>query len=95
MVTHIGPDMTIVFENSFTNWSLQQYALADATRSYNRTKLAVVVHSVPDLSVIEIGVTLMQLLAVGQGIWLTGDSNYSSIDQHLPVFIESLAALLA
>jgi hypothetical protein len=87
--------MTVVFENSFTNWTVQQLALADATRLYDRKKLAIVVHSVPDLSIIEIGATLTQLLAVGHGIWLTGDNNYSTIDQHLPVFIESLAALLS
>jgi hypothetical protein len=83
----------VVFENSFSNWTAENLALTEATRSYNRTKLALVVHSVPELSVIELSSTLRELLAVGHSLWLTGDSNYTNLDEHFSVFVASLAAL--
>jgi hypothetical protein len=51
-------------------------------------------HSVPDLTIIETATTLRQLLVVGYSIWLTGTSNYTEFDGILPVFIDSLATLL-
>jgi hypothetical protein len=92
--TSTSTDLTVVFENSFSNWTAENLALAEATRAYNRTKLAIVVHSVPELSAIELSSTLKELLAVGHSLWLTGDSNYTNFDAHFPVFVASLAALL-
>lgn len=86
--------MTIIFENSFSNWSTENFKLAEATKQFNRDELALVVHSVPELSTIEIANTLSQLLAVGHSIWLTGTSNYTELDAHFPTFVDCLAALV-
>jgi hypothetical protein len=51
-------------------------------------------HSVPDLTIIETVNTLRQLLAVGHSVWLTGTSNYTEFDEVLPLFIDCLAVLL-
>ncbi|KAI4622599.1 uncharacterized protein J4E87_006166 [Alternaria ethzedia] len=90
-----GPDLTVVFENSFSNWTTESGELFKATGSYDREKLALLVHSTPDLSILETASTLLQLLAVGRGIWLTGSSNYTELDGVLPAFIEGLDALLS
>ncbi|KAH7086574.1 Spherulation-specific family 4 [Paraphoma chrysanthemicola] len=92
--TSLRPDMTIVFEDTFLNWSTKKSELAEATAHHNRGELAVVVHSVPELSTIEIANTLLQLLAVGHSIWFTWTSNYTQLDAHFPTFIDCLAALL-
>ena len=85
----------MVFENSLSSWTSQSSALAEATRAYDRTRLALVIHSVPDLSVDQMLITLQQLLAVGHSLWLTSDSNYTMLDDHFGVFIDCLAALLS
>ena len=90
-----GPDLTVVFENSFSNWTTESGELFKATGSYDREKLALLVHSTPDLTILETANTLLQLLAVGRGIWLTGSSNYTELDGVLPTFIEGLDALLS
>ncbi|KAI4706654.1 hypothetical protein J4E89_008721 [Alternaria sp. Ai002NY15] len=90
-----GPDLTVVFENSFSNWTTESGELFKATGYYDREKLALLVHSTPDLSILETASTLLQLLAVGRGIWLTGSSNYTELDGVLPAFIEGLDALLS
>jgi hypothetical protein len=87
--------LTVVFENSFSNWSSQGNVLADATKLYDHQKLAVILHSVPDLSIIDIETTLKQLLAVGHSVWLTGSSNYTNFDAHFPVLLDCLATLLS
>jgi hypothetical protein len=91
---HIAPDLTVVFENSFVNWSIQAPTLAEATKLYDPGRLALVLHSVPELSVIETVITLGQLLTVGHSVWLTGDSNYTKLDEHFSVFVDCLATLL-
>jgi hypothetical protein len=85
----------VVFENSLSSWTTQGSALAEATRAYDRTKLALVVHSVPDLSVDQMLITLQQLLTVGHSLWLTSDSNYTMLDDHFEIFINCLATLLS
>ncbi|KAJ4366249.1 hypothetical protein N0V83_007885 [Neocucurbitaria cava] len=90
----VHADLTVVFENSFTNWSTQGTELAEATQSYDRQKLALFLHSVPDLTTNETETTLRQLLAVGHSVWLTVTPDYTEFDAFLPVFIDSLAALL-
>ncbi|CAO2657841.1 Nn.00g071010.m01.CDS01 [Neocucurbitaria sp. VM-36] len=87
-------DLRVVFENSFINWTIQGPALAEATQTYDRTKLALFLHSVPDMSTNETEITLQQLLAVGHSIWLTGTQDYTDFDAVLPIFIDCLAALL-
>lgn len=87
--------MTVVFENSFSNWTAESGELFKATGSYDREKLALLVHSTPDLTILETASTLLQLLAVGRGIWLTGSSNYTELDGVLSAFIEGLDALLS
>jgi hypothetical protein len=86
--------LTIIFENSFTNWTAEWLELTKATLLYDRESLALMLHSVPDLTIIETATTLRQLLAVSYSIWLTGTSNYTEFDGVLPVFIGSLATLL-
>jgi hypothetical protein len=87
--------LTVVFEDSYANWKAQNSILANATKLYDRTKLAVVLHSAPELSIIDTEATLMELLSVGRNIWLTGDSNYTNLDTHFPVLISCLAAMLS
>jgi hypothetical protein len=85
----------VVFEDSYANWSAQSSQLADATKLYDRTRLAVVLHSVPDLSIIDTEATLMELLSVGRNVWLTGDNNYTKLDAHFPVLMSCLAIVLS
>jgi len=68
--------------------------LLEATVSYEREKLALLVHSVPDLTIVETTGTLLQLLAVGRSIWLTASSDYSELDGVMSALIKGLAALL-
>lgn len=91
---HIGADLTIIFENTFLNWSLQNLQLIEMTKLYDREKLAVLLHSVPDLDAASVELVLRQLLAVGHSIWLTGTNNYSMLDDHFPLFVDGLAGLL-
>lgn len=65
------------------------------TKLYDRDKLAILLHSVPDLDAASIGLVLRQLLAVGHSIWLTGTNNYTVLDGHFPLFVDSLAGLLS
>jgi hypothetical protein len=93
--TQLSPDLTVVFEDSYATWSAQSSKLADATKVYDRTKLAVVLHSVPDLSIVDTEATLLELLSVGRNVWLTGDSNYTKFDAHFPVLMSCLAMVLS
>jgi hypothetical protein len=86
--------LTIIFENSFANWTAEGLDLTEVTLSYDRESFALMLHSVPDMTIIETAITLRQLLAVGYSIWLTGTSNYTEFDGVLPVFNDSLATLL-
>ncbi|KAH9863825.1 hypothetical protein J1614_009757 [Plenodomus biglobosus] len=90
-----GPDLTIIFENSFSNWTDEGIALANAAKSYDPGKLALVVHSVPDLTTSETESILRQLLAVGQCVWMTGTTSYTELDAVLLSFIDSLTHLLS
>ena len=85
----------MIFENSFSNWTVENIELAEATKLYDRNKLALVLHSVPELSTTATELTLRQLLAVGHSIWLTGTNNYTDLDAHFPAFIDLLAMLLS
>jgi hypothetical protein len=89
----IPPDLTVIFENSFSNWTVEASALAEATKLYDRKRLGLVLHSVPQLSVVETEDTLRKLLAVGHSIWLTGNSNYTELDEHFSAFVNCLATL--
>lgn len=60
----------------------------------NREKLALLVHSVPDLTTVDTASTLLQLLAVDRSIWLTAGSDSTDSDGVMSAFIEDLAALL-
>jgi hypothetical protein len=77
------------------NWTLANIQLAEVTESYDRDKLAVMVHSTPDLTTTTIKIVLRQMLAVGRSIWMTGSSNYTEFDDQLPIFVDRLAALLS
>jgi hypothetical protein len=90
---HIAPDLTVVFENSFLNWTVQASALAEATKLYDPGSLALVLHSVPQLSITDLEMTLRQLLTVGHNVWMTGDSNYTKLDEHFSQLIDGLAML--
>jgi hypothetical protein len=92
---HRRGDPTVVFENSFLNWTIQSPYLVEATSKYDRDKLALVLHSVPELDTIATESTLKSLLAVGYSVWMTGTSNYTELDAHFPVFVDRLAALLS
>jgi hypothetical protein len=89
----IAPDLTVIFENSFSNWTVEASALAEATKLYNRKRLALVLHSVPELNIVETEDTVRQLLTVGHSIWLTGSSNYTGLDEHFSAFVNCLATL--
>jgi hypothetical protein len=90
----IGPDLTVVYENSFSNWSRDFEQLAQNTDGYDRERLALVLHSVPSLGIAATTITLTELLAVGHSVWLTGSNNYTMFDGILPLLIECLAALV-
>jgi hypothetical protein len=62
---------------------------------YDREKLALLAQSIPDLTTAEVASALLQLLAVGRGVWLTAGSDYTELDDVLSTFIEILAALLS
>lgn len=85
----------MVFENSLSIWAIQSPSLTEATANYDRDKLAIVIHSLPDLDAITTEITLRSLLAVGESIWITTSRNYTELDAHFPVFIDCLAALLS
>ncbi|KAI4943560.1 hypothetical protein J4E91_009197 [Alternaria rosae] len=89
-----APDLTVIFENSFSNWTVEGGELFKATDSYDREKLALLVHSTPDLTILETASMLLQLLALGRSIWMTASSDYTDLDGVLPAFIEGVAALL-
>ncbi|KAF2024198.1 hypothetical protein EK21DRAFT_79208 [Setomelanomma holmii] len=91
----LSPDLTIIFENTFSNWSIESCPLADASQQYNHSRLALLLHSVPELSIIDTATTLVQLLAVGQSVWLTGTNNYTELNGQFPQFIDCLATLLS
>lgn len=88
-------DLTIIFENTFSNWTSQNADLFEATQLYDRDKLAVILHSVPELTLIEALTTLQQMLQVGRSIWLTGSENYTHFDATMSIFVDSLAQLLS
>jgi hypothetical protein len=88
-------NLTIVFENTFTNWTIKGSELAEMTKAYDRSKLALLVHSAPGLTDINMGITLLQMLAVGCTIWLTESINYTNFDAQFPAFVNSLDALLS
>jgi hypothetical protein len=83
----------VVFENKFSIWPDHYVQLIDATKLYDRDKLAVILHSVPKLNAAEMETTLRQLLTVGHNIWLTGTDNYTGLDTHFHTFMERFAAL--
>ena len=89
------PNLTVIFEDSFSNWTVKQLDLAEATKLYDRKELALILHSVPELSTVVTELTLRQLLAVGHSVWLTGTNNYTDLDTHLPALIDLLALLFS
>jgi hypothetical protein len=89
----LGTNLTVIFESTFSNWTALSAYLTDTTKPYDHNKLAVILHSVPQLSTVDTETTLRQLLAVGHSIWLTGTSNYTDFDTHFATFVERLAAL--
>jgi hypothetical protein len=91
--TPISTNLTVVFENTLSIWMDHYLQLMDATKLYDRDKLAVILHSVPQLNAADIGTTLRQVLTIGHSIWFTGTDNYTSLDTHFPTFIERLATL--
>ncbi|KAH3907295.1 hypothetical protein HBI56_184430 [Parastagonospora nodorum] len=90
----LRPDLTVVFEDSYSSWIARHIDLTDATKRYDRTKLAVVLHSVPDLSIVETTTTLKELLSVGHSVWLTSSDNYTNLDAHFSVLLDCLVTLL-
>lgn len=88
-------DFTIVFENTFANWTAEGSELTARTEAYDRSKLALLIHSVPELTDVDMDSTLLQMLAVGQSIWLTGTNNYTEFDAQFPAFVGNLDALLS
>jgi hypothetical protein len=68
--------------------------LLEATTLYDHEKLALLVHSVPDVTIVGSTETILQLLAVGRSIWLTASLDYTELDGVMSAFIEALAALL-
>jgi hypothetical protein len=86
--------LTIVFEDSFSNWSAQRNVLVDTTKLYNREKLGVILHSVPDLNIVDTETTVEELLTVGHSVWLTGSDNYTDLDAHFSVLLDCLVTLL-
>jgi hypothetical protein len=83
----------VVFENTFSIWLDHYVQLVDATKVYDRDKLAVILHSVPQLSTAEMEIMLRQLLTVGHSIWLTGSDDYTGLDTRFPTFMRCFAAL--
>ena len=46
--TDLSANLTVVFEDTYLNWTLASVQLAEATKLYERDKLAVMVYSVPE-----------------------------------------------
>lgn len=72
----------------------QSTGVVAGTAWRNRENLALLVHSVPDLTTVDTASTLLQLLAVDRNIWLTAGSDSTNSDGVMSAFIEDLAALL-
>jgi hypothetical protein len=89
------PDLTVIFEDSFSNWTLKSEELSEATEQYDGDSLALLMHSTPDLTIVETNRLVLQLLAVGRSMWLTASSDYRGLDGVLPMFIDCLDALLS
>lgn len=86
-------NLTIIFEDTYANWTARRNALADATQSYDHKKLALMLHSVPKLSQSDTEATVQKLLGIGQSIWLTRGQNYTQLDSYFPVFVDCLDGL--
>lgn len=88
-------DLTVIFEDTFANWSASADALIQATQSYDHERLALMLHSVPVLSDSDTETALLDLLAIGHSIWLTGTTNYTAFDSHSSAFVDCLDGLLS
>lgn len=89
------PNLTVVLENTYMYWSMNKAELAEMTKTYNREKLALLLHSVPGLSSVSAEMTMRELLAIGHSVWLTSSDNYTDLDANFSKFIDRLAALLS
>lgn len=87
-------DLTVIFEDTFANWTARADSLIQATQSYDRQKLALMLHSVPALSPADTESALQKLLSAGRSVWLTGTANYTQFDSYFSVFVGRLDALL-
>lgn len=87
-------DLTVIFESSFSNWIEQGTALAEATTLYDPEKLALILHSTPNLTDSDMVSTLQQLFTVGHAIWMTGTISYTELDDVLFSFVANLAIVL-
>jgi hypothetical protein len=87
--------LAVVFEYACGNWAVKANALFQATQSYDREKLALILHSVPHLGNGNTYRTLKELLSIGYSIWLTGSKIYAVFASYLPVFIAGFDALLS
>ncbi|KAF2177703.1 hypothetical protein K469DRAFT_807023 [Zopfia rhizophila CBS 207.26] len=88
-------NLTVVFEDTYANWTIRGDDLTTRTLPYDHESLACMVHSVPTLSNRDTEATLQKMLAVGRSVYLTGANNYTSFDSYFPVFVDCLDGLLS
>ncbi|KAF2205295.1 hypothetical protein GQ43DRAFT_362633 [Delitschia confertaspora ATCC 74209] len=88
-------NLTVVFEDTYSNWLAKADKLAEASSAYDPTALSCLLHSVPELSDTETDRLLQDILQIGNSIFLTGTNNYTRLDAHFPVYVECLDRLLA
>ncbi|KAF2273403.1 uncharacterized protein EI97DRAFT_156392 [Westerdykella ornata] len=88
-------DLTIIFEDTYDHWTRNADALIKATESYDRSKLAAMLHTTPQLNTTDTEETLRRVLALGRSFWLTQTRDYTGIDTYFRVFMDSLNKLLS
>lgn len=87
-------DVVIIFENDYASWVEQGRVLTDLVDSYDRRRLATIVHSLPSFSPEDAESFLPGLLAVGLNIFLTKSHNYTELDSSFQILVDSLDNLL-
>lgn len=89
------PDLAVILEDSFSNWTLKSKELSEVTKQHDRDSLALLIHSTPDLTIVQTNRIVLQVLAVSRSIWPTASSDHRGLDGVLPMFIDCLDALLS
>ncbi|KAF2638318.1 hypothetical protein P280DRAFT_520336 [Massarina eburnea CBS 473.64] len=86
-------DLTVIFEDTYSNWTARADSLIQATQSCDHVNLALILHSVPALSRTDAESIIREAFMVGHSIWLTSTRDYTALDSHFSVLVDNLDAL--